>query len=260
MIAIENVEAVRVLRLSHGRANALDLELVEALAREIKQAEADGAGAVVLTSAGHIFCAGVDLFRVVDGGPDYVRRFLPAFAELMFALFAVEVPLVAAASGHAIAGGAVLLAAADYRLMSDGEGKVGFTELQVGLPFPPAALEVIRFGVPSRRLQDVLFGAATYPCAEALALGLIDEVVEPARLVPRALEIAQRYAAPRAALALTTRQLRAATLARMREAERTFAEAVTQAWCAERTHALIRDYLARTVGRRAARESEGVRQ
>jgi enoyl-CoA hydratase len=253
MIETEDTEGVRILRLAHKKANALDIELVQALTRAFARAAADGSQAVVLTSTGTIFCAGVDLFRVGEGGAAYVRRFLPAFAELMFALFAFEAPLIVAANGHAIAGGAALMAAGDYRLMAKGDGRAGYTEHQVGVPFPPAALEVIRFGVPPRRVQDLLYGAATYRCEDALALGLVDEIAEPSRLMKRALDVARRYATPsREAFALTKRGLRAATLARMREGERNYADAVTEAWCADAVHKTIRDYLARTVRRGAA--------
>ncbi len=253
MIETENTDGVRVLRLVHKKASALDIELVQALTREIEDAAAArGVDAVVLTGTGSIFCAGVDLFRVAAGGADYVRRFLPAFKEMTFSLFGFEKPLVVAANGHAIAGGAVLVAVGDYRLMGAGSGRVGFTELQVGVPYPPAAFEVIRFGVSPREIEDVLYGAATYPQHEALALGLIDGIIETERLLPRAIEIARRYAKAGAAFALTKRQLRAATSARMHEVERAFADEVSELWCADATHASIRDYLDRTVGKRGA--------
>lgn len=253
MIETEDADDVRILRLNHKKASALDLELTQALTAAFQRAQAEKPKGLVLTGTGTIFCAGVDLFRVAEGGAAYVRRFLPAFAELMFALFAFEGPLIVAANGHAIAGGAVLLAAGDYRLMAHGDGRVGYTEHQVGVPFPPAALEVIRFGVPPRRVQDLLYGAATYACEDAATLGLVDETVPPARLMERALAVANRYAsAGPEAFALTKRGLRAATLARMHEAERERAQAVTDAWCAEAVHRAIRAYLERTVRKRTA--------
>jgi enoyl-CoA hydratase len=250
MIDTQDHEHVRILRLAHKRANALDIELVQALTRAIEAATADRTQALVLTSEGGIFCAGVDLFRVADGGADYVRRYLPAFAELMFALFSTELPLIVAANGHAVAGGALLVAAGDYRLLARGDARVGYTEHQVGVCFPPAALEVIRFGLPPRRIEQFLYGAATYSGDEALALGFVDELVAPADLLARAMEIAKRYSQPSGeAFALTKRELRAPTLTRMREAERMFADVVTAQWCAAETHATISGYLERAVRR-----------
>src|SRR5215212_5836517 len=113
MIETSDTNGVRFLRLAHGKASALDLELVLALRDAYRQADADKVRAVVLTGSGHIFCAGVDLFRIADGGATYVKAYLAAFAELMFAIFSIERPVVAALNGHAIAGGAVLAASAD---------------------------------------------------------------------------------------------------------------------------------------------------
>ncbi len=250
MIETETRDGVRVLRLNHGRASALDLELVEALTRTVEEAERDRVRALVLTGTGNIFCAGVDLFRVLDGGADYVRRFLDAFTDYTFRLFDAQVPLVVAANGHAIAGGAVLLAVGDYRLMSG--GRYGYSELHVGLPFPPAALEVVRFAVPARERQALLYSGATYPAEEALPRGFIDEVAEPALLIERAVEVARHYATvPRDVFLATKRQLRTPTLARMREAERELHEPMVAAWSAPATHAHIRAYLDRTVRKKA---------
>lgn len=244
MIDTNDIDEVRVLRLTHGKASALDIELVEALRDAVETAVADGVGAIVLTGTNHIFCAGVDLFRVADGGPSYVAQYIPAFKSLMFTLFTAERPLVVAANGHALAGGAVLLATGDYRLMASGEGRFGYTELLVGVPFPPEALEIIRFATPPERLQALLYTAATCVPDEALAMGLIDEVAAPAHFMGRALEVARQLAriSP-VAFAETKRHLRAPTLDAMRRYESEFGRRVLDAWCARETHARIRDYL-----------------
>ena len=65
---------------------------------------------------GHIFSAGVDLLRVLEGGPDYLATFLPALRRLFATLFCFPKPVVAAINGHAIANGCVLACAADARL------------------------------------------------------------------------------------------------------------------------------------------------
>jgi enoyl-CoA hydratase len=250
MIESDTVDGIRILRLAHKKASALDLELVVALRQAIDAAVAEHACAIVLTGSGHIFCAGVDLFRIAEGGASYVRRYLAAFDELMFTLFEVPLPMIAAANGHAIAGGAVLVAACDHRLLAEGAAKFGYTELLVGVPFPASALEMIRYASPLH-LEEMLYTGATFLPAETLRRGLVDALVLPAQLMPHALDVARRLAAiPPDAFALTKRQLREATLRRMRESERAFGEAVVNAWCDERTHAGIRAYLERAVRRK----------
>jgi enoyl-CoA hydratase len=248
MIEISESGKIRIIRLAHGKANALDLELVRELDIVLRQAGADEVGAVVLTGTGNIFCAGVHLFRVADGGAPYVKEFLPAFEKLMFTLFGFERPLIVAANGHAIAGGAVLVAAGDYRIIGNKAAKFGYTELLVGVPFPPAAMEIIRFGTPERHQQKLLFTGQTCSAEDAYRRGSADEVTEPDQLMPRALAIAEQMAelAPEG-FALTKRQLRADTLRRMREQEAAQGQAVAQIWRSDAAHARIRDYLTDTV-------------
>src|SRR5439155_20790444 len=125
-------DGIVTLRLAQGKAAALDVQLLEALQRELSAAE--DAGAVDLTGSGSSFSAGVDLFRLVDGGADYVRRFFPQLRDALRQLFAMPVPVVAAANGHAIAGGAIFVFACDVRLMSG--GRIGVPELLFGVPLP----------------------------------------------------------------------------------------------------------------------------
>src|SRR5262245_25785640 len=112
MIERSEHDGIVTLRLAHGKASALDIELLEAILGELDRA-APKARAVVLTGTGSIFSAGVDLFRVTRDGADYVRRFLPRLSRTFRALFTFPGPVVAAVNGHAIAGGGVLVLACD---------------------------------------------------------------------------------------------------------------------------------------------------
>src|SRR3989337_1020547 len=81
MIERELNDGILTLRLAHGKASAMDVELLEALAAELDGA-AD-ARAVILTGTGTIFSAGVDLFRILDGGAAYVDRFVPLLSNFV---------------------------------------------------------------------------------------------------------------------------------------------------------------------------------
>jgi enoyl-CoA hydratase len=243
MIDRSDADGIVTLTLEHGKAAALDVELLEALQREL--AAAEDARAVVLTGSGSIFSAGVDLFRLTDGGAAYVERFFPLLRDVVRQLFAMPLPVVAAANGHAIAGGAILVCAADVRLMASGNGRIGTPELLVGVPFPAAALEVARFAV--RDVQRFVYSGATLRPEEALAAGWIDEVVASEALLARAREAAARLAAiPRESFRLTKAQLRAPALDAIRLGEARDAEALA-VWSDPAIHQHIRDYLARTV-------------
>src|SRR5690348_4539859 len=103
MIERETIDGITVLRLAHGKASAMDVELCEAIMRELRGA--NDARAVILTGSGTIFSAGVDLFRMTNEGAPYVDRFFPLLREALEALFRFPRPIVAAVNGHAIAGG-----------------------------------------------------------------------------------------------------------------------------------------------------------
>lgn len=233
---------VTVLRLEHGKASALDTELLDALADAVEGLK----GAAVLTGTGSIFCAGVDLFRVVEGGAPYLETFAPALQRSFRALFDSPHPVVAAANGHAIAGGCILVNACDCRLIAG--GRIGIPELAVGVPFPSIALEIMRFALPSRYVQEAIYSGRTYELDEALQRGLVDEIVPPEGLIDRACEVAAAYAAkPAAAFALTKRQMRAPYLARVSDATD---REVFEVWGRPETLDTIRAYLEKTVGRK----------
>ena len=103
MIELTEQGGVAVLRLGHGKVNAMSLEFCEALTARF--AAVSSARAVVLTGTGHIFSAGVDLLRLTEGGAPYVRKFLPALRTMLATVFSHPAPVVAAINGHALAGG-----------------------------------------------------------------------------------------------------------------------------------------------------------
>ncbi|TWP50811.1 enoyl-CoA hydratase/isomerase family protein [Lentzea tibetensis] len=241
---VRDEDGVAVVRLNHGPVNALDLELLTAL--PVALASVADARAVVLTGAGRCFSAGVDLKRIVDGGPPYVAEFLPALSTAVLAVFDHARPTVAAVNGHALAGGCVLAAACDVRLMS--AGTIGLTELAAGVPFPTVPLEVVRHVV---RPDNLMLTARTIGPADAVALGLADEVVEPAELIGRAVERARELAATRPEVyALSKQQLHRPTRERI-EARRPLDDpGVREMWSSPATHEVLRHFLASLTSRR----------
>lgn len=234
-----------VLRIDHGPVNALDLDLCRELTRSLQQTS--HGGPVVLTGTGRAFSAGVDLRRMLAGGTDYVREFLPALDDLFRVAFALPVPLVAAVQGHAIAGGAILAAAADTVLMVDGPARIGVPELNVGVAFPQSALEILRHRSGEAATRRLVLQATTHQSADAAHLGLVDEVVEQTRLAERSLEVAEQHATltPPDTFAFTKAQLRADAIARTAAYDNT---AVTEVWCRRVTDGWIERYLDQVTG------------
>ena len=237
---------VVTLRLAHGKVSVLDLELLDAMALAFTELATSDARAVILTGTGSIFSAGVDLFRIVNEGADYVDRFFPALSRLVLDLFGFPKPLIVAVNGHAIAGGCIFTLCGDYRLMAAGAGRIGVPELLVGVPFPAAILEIVRFAIPPQHLQMLMYTGRTVVPEEAWRFGIIDEVTDD--LPARAGEVARHLASlPPQAFALAKRQLRDRAISHARHYANELDGDVHDAWRSPETHARIRDYLARTV-------------
>jgi enoyl-CoA hydratase len=250
MIEITERDGIAIVRLTHGKANAMDIEFCRAVTGAFAKLKRTPVRAVVLTGQGGMFSAGVNLIRARDGGARYIRKFLPVLNAMFDAVFFFPKPLVAAINGHAIAGGCVLACCADRRLMAREAGRIGVTELLVGLPFPALAFEVMRFTAAPQHFSALVYSGATFPPLEAHALGLIDEVVEPRTLIDRAVADAKTLASlsPQA-FAVTKRQLRLDVMDRMKKHGRRIDAAATRIWASEKATQTIRDYVARTLGK-----------
>lgn len=248
MIELTHHADIAILHMAHGKANAMNIEFCQALTARFAELRTAPARAVIVTGTGRIFSAGVDLPRLVEGGVPYVREFLPALNEMLAAVFAYPKPVVASINGHAIAGGCVLACAADRRLMAKEGGRIGVTELLVGVPFPAAAMEIMRNATAPQYFEHAIFSGATFTPDDAAARGMVDEIAEPEQLPGRALSAAMALAAlSPEAFALSKRQTRQPSLERLERDGARIDDEVMKVWCAHDTLDRIRDYVARTL-------------
>jgi enoyl-CoA hydratase len=242
MIEIHAAGRVQVLSLSSGRVNALDVELLNEVTLAVNDLARAGAGPLVITGAGRVFSAGVDLNRVVQGGGAYTDQLIPALSTAFEAVFGYPGPTVAAVNGAAIAGGCVLACACDRRLIAP-EAQIGASEVRVGVPFPVAALEVMRHACGDRA-EDALLGGRTYRGAEAVAAGLAHRVVTDDLVEEAVAEAADLGEIPVDAYRHTKSQLRAPATARIRDGGAVDGE-VSRMWGAEETQRRLAAYVER---------------
>lgn len=248
MIKNEMTDGIAILTLTHGKANALDIELCDALSERFADLHNSDAKAVVVTGQGAIFSAGVDLKRLSAGGAGYVRKFLPALHRLYEAVFFCRKPVIAAINGHAIAGGCVLACCADRRIMARDVGRIGVTEILVGVPFPALAFEIMRHATPPYFFTETILTGQTFPAEVAAHRGWINEAVKSPMLMERAMAAAKALAAlSPAAFTQTKMQTRAAVSERVAQSGVATDKAVTDIWAAPATLAYVRDYVARTL-------------
>lgn len=239
MLELEERDDVTIVRMAHGKVNALDVELLQAIAKAFGGLEPGRA--VVFTGAGRSFSAGVDLKRITDGGPDYVRVFHPSLSAAVMAIFDHPGPVVAAVNGHAIAGGCVLAAACDRRLMSG--GTIGLTEMRVGVPFPFVPMEVMRH-VMGPSVRRLVWDAELLDPAAAQAAGLVDEVVAPESLLDAAATAAARLAriTPEV-FAYTKRQLQGPARDRLASVSQAEDDASTRMWASPAVQGAINGFM-----------------
>ncbi len=240
MLDLEYRQGVAILQLNHGKANALDLELLEGLSTALAD-RPEGTRSVVLTGRERMFSAGIDLPKLLSQGTDYATELIAALDRVLESFAGLEVPSVAAINGHAIAGGFVLASACDVRLVSDAGGRLGLTELSVGVPFPPLALETVRTAIGERLTRRLVLHAELFAPREAADLGLVDEVVPAEVLMERALQVAERLGAvPTTAFQLSKRQLSAPGRLRLGALDADHQVAAGRAWTDEETREVMR--------------------
>jgi enoyl-CoA hydratase len=209
-------DGVFVLTVDRQPANAMDLELLRGLVAGVARVAAEAPRALVLAGRPGCFSAGADLKAVPTYGPAAQREMVAGINAMVLGTYALEFPVIGAITGHAIAGGLVLALCTDIRVASSA-GRYGLTEVQVGVPYPQAALEVVRAECSPQAIRVLALGSELTDGGECERLGVFDEVLSPEDVLPRALHVAGRMAALTPEVyARTKRDLRAPALAQMR--------------------------------------------
>ena len=247
-VHVEQRDGCALVRLESGKVNAMDLELCEQITATFQALPSDPrVRAVVLTGNGRAFSAGVDLGRIVDGGAAYAGEFVASLARCFEAVLLCPLPTVAAVDGHAIAGGCVLASCTDHRLVVDDDAaQIGLTELAVGVPFPTAAIEVMRWRLGDALLSRRVLLADTVPASRAVDERLADEVVDAERLEQRAVEHATRLGQlPPQVFALTKAQLQADVRSRIAARTCEWEARVAELWAGEDVRGRVDDFVAR---------------
>ena len=208
-------DGIAVISMDDGKANALSSPMMRQLHDAFDRAEKE-AKAVVLVGRPGRFCAGFDL-KVMMSSPENARALVGEGAELLLRIYEFPMPFVAACSGHAVAGGALVLLASDTRVGVAGEFKLGLNEVAIGMTVPILAQELARDRLAPTKLTEAVVQSTMYNPEQAATVGYLDHVVEPAALLSTASTRAAALAElPRKAYAQTKRRLRATSTALIR--------------------------------------------
>lgn len=193
-VTVERAGPVTTVRLSRPQArNAVDGATAAALADAFRAFDADAdASVAVLHGEGGTFCAGADLRAV--GTPAANRTEPEGDGPMGPTRLRLTKPVIAAISGHAVAGGLELALWCDLRV-ADETAVLGVFCRRWGVPLiDGGTVRLPRLIGTSRALDLVLTGRAV-DAAEALQMGLVNRVVPAGRALPEAQELAARLAA-----------------------------------------------------------------
>jgi enoyl-CoA hydratase/carnithine racemase len=188
MIDVIEHDSVRELRFARPPANALSPDLLAELCRLLATAPHDGVDGVVMSGRDGLFTGGLDVPVLLELDRPAMAETLELFFGCMELLAASAVPVAAAITGHSPAGGAVLSLFCDWRVMARGSFAIGLNEVRVGIPMPAVIAAALARLVGPRHAEHLCQSGRLLTPEEALAVGLVDRVVEPEQVVPDAVE------------------------------------------------------------------------
>lgn len=246
MIEIIPHGTIHEIKLARPPVNALNYDLLDALVTAITQAPDNGAHGIVISGNQKVFSGGLDVSYLLNCSSAELKACWSRFFDAARAIAHSPVPVVAAITGHNPAGGCVLALCCDYRIMAEGNFRIGLNETQVALAVPDAIQYLMRRIIGAHRAERLIVPGAMIDSAQALAIGLIDATVPQAEVGPAAIAwLESLLALPQGAMAKT----RAIARADIRQALNAFSdqdlEAFVDGWYSDETQTVLSNLFAR---------------
>jgi enoyl-CoA hydratase len=194
-VRVEVAGQVATIRLDRPKMNALNTQVQGEIGAAAAQVSADSAiRAVILYGGERVFAAGADIKEMSSLGYADMAERSAALQAAFSAVANIPKPVVAAVTGYALGGGLELALCADFRVLGE-SAKVGQPEILLGvIPGAGGTQRLPRLIGPAKA-KDLIFSGRHVAAAEALAIGLADQVVPDAEVYQAARELAARYAA-----------------------------------------------------------------
>jgi enoyl-CoA hydratase/carnithine racemase len=156
------------------------------------EADCGQGAALVLSGVDKFFCNGLDLEKLMTLAPDEMEQFGKHMAEIHKRFLVLPCPTVAAMNGHAFAGGAFMALSCDYRIMREDRGWFSVSEVDVGVPIPPAMMGILQGKLPANTARDALLTGKRYTADEAIAAGIADSKAPMDELMEQAKTLASQ--------------------------------------------------------------------
>jgi enoyl-CoA hydratase/carnithine racemase len=192
-VTLETDGGIGTIRLNRPPVNALNDQVTAEIAEAARAAAADEVRAVVVYGGEKVFAGGADIKVMAEAGYAEMALRSARLHEAMSLIAGLAKPVVAAITGYALGGGLELALAADFRVAGE-RARVGQPEIQLGvIPGAGGTQRLPRLVGPSRA-KDIVFSGRMVTAAEALQIGLVDQVVPDAEVYQAALDMVKRYA------------------------------------------------------------------
>lgn len=244
-IKTQTTDNIAYIGLDRGKSNAMHLEMIQELQDElVKAKESPTIEAIILHGKEGFFSSGLDLITLYGYDEAQMKAFWEAFIDLIYTLAALPKPVVASITGHSPAGGCVLALCCDYRIMAEGEYIIGLNEVPVGIVVPSGIFELYSFWIGHATAYRNLLEGKLLPPADALAIGLLDEVVPADRIQTFATRKAKSWTQfDRHAWGATKLNLRQELLAKVKENKAEAIEQVLTQWWRPSTRQILKTIL-----------------
>lgn len=244
-------DGILEIRLARPPANAMNHALAKELRAAIEQAPAAGARAIVLSGAPGMYSGGLDVPELLGYDRAAMGLFWQDFFGTLQSIALSPIPVVAAITGHSPAGGAVLAIFCDHRIAAAGKFKMGLNEVQVGLPVPRLILAALTRLVGQRQAERLAMRGLLVSPEDALAAGLVDQVVAPDEVIPAALAWCREVIAlPTRAMSITRNTLRGDFKRLFDELSEGTREEMTGIWFSEESQKTLRALVAQLAARK----------
>lgn len=179
-IKVSVKDQLAIITLNRPKSNSMNREMITELDDMLKNIGTDdNIAGVLLTGQDHFFSAGLDLIELYDYNETEARSFWELFLAFTAQITAFKKPMVAAINGHSPAGGCVLALACDGRVMAEGQYIIGLNEIPVGIIVPNSIFELYAYWLGAAQASRSLLEGKLFSPEEALAVGLVDELVKP---------------------------------------------------------------------------------
>jgi enoyl-CoA hydratase len=217
LLSYQRTRSITTITLDDGKLNVMSLPMLDALNEALDQAQWDQA-VVVLAGRTGVFSAGFDLPLLRASNAESARMVREGFA-LAERLFAFPFPVVIGCTGHALAMGAFLVLAGDYRVGAEGPFKIGVNEVAIGITMPRFGAELCRERLLPTHFSRAVLNSEIYGPDDATTAGFLDETVAAQDVVSTAQLVAERLSAlDMTAYAATKQRVREQTMRVLRHA------------------------------------------